>query len=135
MFWKVWHRLNFMQVGIKHTYIHTFDYVCIKKGSLAEIQTATDWNLISHSLTTCLLLFHIVIILIILLAHSFNASLPTKVLQCCSITEKAMGSKQQISPGDYMVSLMCHCQQRYHHAVKASQKKQWVGANRLNTLW
>jgi hypothetical protein len=79
MFWKVWHKLNFMQGGIKHTYIWLHMY---RKGSSAEIQAATDWNLISHSMTTCLLLFHIVIILIILLAHSSNVSLSTKILQC-----------------------------------------------------
>jgi hypothetical protein len=77
LFWKVLHKLNFMQVGIKHTYIRLHMY---RKGSSAEIQTATDWNVISHSTTTCLLLFHIVIMLIILLAHSSNISLSTKVL-------------------------------------------------------
>jgi hypothetical protein len=76
MFWKVWHKLNLKQVRIKHTYIRICTH---RKGSSAEIQIATDWNLISHRMTTCLLLFHIVIIL---MSHSSNVSLPTKVLQC-----------------------------------------------------
>jgi hypothetical protein len=48
------------------------------------------------------------------------------VVNLCSITETAMGSKQQTPLGDYMVSLMCHCQQRYHHAVKHHRKSNWL---------
>jgi len=48
MFQKVWHKLNFVQVGI----CYKSAQVCMcMQGSSVEIQTATHWNLFFHSTT------------------------------------------------------------------------------------
>jgi hypothetical protein len=73
MFWEVWHKLNFVQVEIKHRYGQLYVYI---QGSSVEIQTPTDWNLISHSMTA--LLPVLVLSNILLPTSSHSAFIPTR---------------------------------------------------------